>query len=325
MKNLIRVIWVLLPFLANAQDPHFTQFNAAPFTANPANAGVFNGNIRIMSNYRQQWGNLSDPFTTASIALDGKLGRYEGYGQNPFNLGIQLMSDRSMAGAFRSTYATGVASYHVPMDEDGIQSLGAGLSVTYGNRQIDFASVTFDEQFFSGGFDLSAPNGEAALQNMKPFASVGAGLLYVYNNAETGTFFDLGLSGYHFNKPKQTVLQDPNEFLPIRYSAQASFQQYVNEQLLLNIRALYQNQARVEYLMGGVSIARTMGDEGRNMVGAGLWYRTGDAVSPHVFMEFNRMQIGLSYDVTTSSLKQGPKAARSFELSLQWRLGTNEN
>jgi type IX secretion system PorP/SprF family membrane protein len=323
MKLRLLVIQVFFSVaLIHAQDPHFTQFSAAPFTVNPAYTGVFNGTARFMSNYRQQWANLVDPFTTTVVAGDVKVGRMDpDKDQHPFNVGIQLMQDKSMAGAFKSSYGGLMASYHVNLDAAEYQTIGAGLSINYGNRRIDFSDISFDRQFTSGGYNLSLPSGEAAMQNMKPFYSVGAGLLFRSSNPISGTFFDAGFSGYHFNKPIQTVMSDPNQVLPIRWSGQVTFQQYISDVNLLNIRALYQQQADVSYLLAGVSYGRLFGEEEENMIGAGLWYRSGESFAPYAFIETNGIQIGFSYDITYNSLKKTMAPASSFELSLQWRVG----
>lgn len=306
-----------------AQDPHFTQFDAAPFTVNPAYTGVFNGKARFMMNYRQQWANLVDPFTTTVVAGDFKF-RDQALvgGQNPINLGIQLMQDQSMGGAFKSNYLGVMASYHVVLNEADDQSIGAGLSFNYGNRRIDFADISFDRQFTSGGFDLSLPNGEAAMQNMKPFYSVGAGLLFRSGNPLSGTFIDIGFSGYHFNKPIQTVFDDPNQTLPIRWSGQMTFQQYLSDVSLINFKALYQNQAQTKYLLAGISLARVMGDEDQHMLGLGLWYRSRESFAPNVYFEFNQMRVGFSYDINYKNLSKAITPASSFELSFQWRIGS---
>ena len=325
MKRLttyIALLLVILPEIASTQDPHFTQFYSAPMTVNPAYTGVFRGQLRFMSNYRQQWNGLGTPFTTAYASLDGKVasGEEETIGQNPFNLGIQFMNDRSMKGAFNSNYLNASASYHVTLDYDGFKSLGAGLSFSYANRRIDFSSISFDEQFMSGGFNLSMPNGEAALQNMKPYASAGAGILYRYDNTYTGEFFDLGVSAYHLNKPQQTVLNDPTQFVPLRLSAQISWQKYLNDNTILNLKGLYQSQAKINYFLGGFSMAKLMGDP-KNMIGAGCWYRSSEAISPYVFIEYNHLLIGFTYDMVMGDLSKGPQPARASEISLQWRLG----
>jgi type IX secretion system PorP/SprF family membrane protein len=320
--NLRKIFFILafgLSGFVSAQDPHFTQFYSAPLSVNPAYTGVFEGKARVMSNYRQQWASAIDPFTTALVSADIKVVDGKTETQNPFNIGFQVMNDKSMKGAFKSNFLTLTASSHVPMDQEGYSSLGAGLTATYGDRRIDFMNKSFDEQFVSGGFDLNLPTGESALGQLESFVSVGAGLLYRYDNHETGDFFDIGLSAYNVNRPRQSVLADKNQFVPVRYSAQASYQKYLNESTLINIRGLYQHQAMVEYFLAGFSYAKLIG-QNKEMVGAGLWYRTGDALSPYLFLELNKMMIGFSYDITLSDFTKGPKPARSIELSLQWRL-----
>lgn len=319
LRNVFIAMGCWSSFWLSAQDPHFTQFYSAPLTVNPAYTGVFEGQVRVISNYRQQWGNAIDPFTTALVSADAKLGKKAGEGQNPFNIGLQLMNDRSMRGAFKSNYLSATASYHVPMDQDGYKSFGAGLTASYADRRIDLMNQSFDAQFTSGGFDLSLPTGESALRQLEPFMTVGAGLLYRYDNHESGDFFDIGASAYHLNRPRQSALGDANQIVPIRFSAQLSYQKYINESSIINLRCLYQNQASVAYILGGFSVAKLIGSN-KEMVGAGLWYRTGDAVSPYLFVEWNRVQLGLSYDVTLSDLTKGPKPVRSMELSVQWRL-----
>ena len=322
IKNVGLAASLLLCELAFSQDPHFTQFNAAPFTVNPAYTGVFDGGSRVMSNYRQQWSGLGTPYTTMVAAFDGKLFNDGQYVQNPFNMGVQFLSDKTMKGAFKSNFITATASYHVPLNMKGDQSLGVGLSASYGSRKVDFSSLTTESQFTNGGFDLTLPNGEIALNNMKPYTTVGAGLLYTYNNREEGTFFDFGAAVYHLNKPQQTILYDQYEYVPTRVSAQATLQRYTSNMMLLDVRMLYQNQASIDYLLGGVSVAKLFSeDRDANMIGVGCWYRTGDAVSPFVFTEINRCRIGFTYVVQVNDIRKNVRPASSMEFSLQWRLG----
>ncbi|MFN4830541.1 MAG: PorP/SprF family type IX secretion system membrane protein [Sphingomonadales bacterium] len=309
--------------IAHAQDPHFSQYSQAPFTVNPAFTGVFEGNARLMSTYRQQWASLVDPFTTTLVSGDVKLGSYyPGYGQHPFNVGFQVMTDRSMGGAYKSSYAGFTTAYHVPLDaEESNTSMGVGLSLNYGNRRIDYSDISFDQQFTSGGFVLTLPNGETALQAMKPFISVGAGILFRSQDEASGTFVDVGFSGYHFNKPQQTFMNDSTQFLPLRWSGQLSFQKYMSEVSYLQVQALYQNQASVNYLLAGVSFARLFGNENRSQVGGGCWYRTGESFIPHVFVEYSGLRVGVSYDLLHNGLKSNRVPTNAVEFSLQWRVG----
>ena len=85
--NTIALLFVVfsLPVTLTAQDPHFSQFYAAPLQVNPAMTGVFSGQFRIAINYREQWGSVIDnPFRTLAASFDirhrvGK-GDYMAYG-----------------------------------------------------------------------------------------------------------------------------------------------------------------------------------------------------------------------------------------------------
>lgn len=325
IKILTVLIFGGLLEIAHAQDPHFSQYNQAPFTVNPSFTGVFEGTARFMSVYRQQWASLIDPFTTAIISGDVKLGQNNpGYGQHPFNIGFQVMTDRSMGGAFQGSYAGLTTAYHVPLDaEENNFSMGVGLSLNYGNRRIDYSEISFDQQFTSGGFVLSLPNGEMALQSMKPFFSVGAGILFRSQDESSGTFVDIGFSGYHFNKPQQTFIKDSAQFLPLRWSGQLSFQKYMNEASYLQVQGLYHNQSSVDYLMAGVSFARLFGTENKGQIGGGCWFRTGESFIPHVFFEHSGLRLGVSYDLLYNGLKSSRIPTNAIEFSLQWRVGNS--
>ncbi len=310
---------------SSAQDPHFSQFYSAPLAVNPAYTGVFNGSMRAISNYRRQWVNAGSPYNTLSICVDGKIKQQDIEIQNPLNIGFMAMNDQSMKGVFQSNYFSGYVSYHVLLDENRLHSLGAGLYAGYGNRRIDLSNISFGEQLTADGYDLSIPNGEAALSNMKPYASVGAGILYLYNNKEEGTFFDLGVAGFHLNKPRQTLVNDVNEYLPVRYTAQTSFQRYLQADLILNLKGVYQNQARTEYLQFGFSLAKLLTPDNRQMIGAGCWFRTNDAIIPFVIAEINKLQAAISYDVTVSKFRPGTSKTTSWEFSLFYRFGEGSN
>jgi type IX secretion system PorP/SprF family membrane protein len=324
-KSYIYILIILSLFFQSlqclfAQDVHYTQFFSAPFTINPAYAGVFEGTNRLTSIYRQQWSNLGTPFTSSTLAFDTKAFSGDVYDQNPFNLGVQFQSEKSLKGAMIGNFITGVSSYHVPLNTEGTQSLGLGISGSYGKRRVDLSTLASASQFASGGFDLTLPSGEVALQNMKSFFSINTGLLYTYNNKEEGTFFDVGVGVFHANQPRQTFLYDKNDRVPMRLSAQLNLQRYVAFDLVMDFRLLYQNQAENDYLSGGISLSKLLQEDADGSVlGIGCWYRTDDAISPYVFTEINRFKIGFSYDIQINDIRKEAKPSSSIEFSLQWR------
>lgn len=315
MKGLfINIIFLLIGSGLSAQDPHFSQFFMAPHLVNPANTGTGSGNWRLISNFRSQWNNAGTAFNTITLTGENKFtGKEEG--GNILGAGFTVMSDQSLYGAFKSTYATGTLAYHVYLNETN--RIGAGFSVTHGNRRLDYSQLTFGEQFTSGGFDVSLPTGETALSTMKPFTSVGAGLLYSF---ASGNFnFELGTAAYHLNKPKQTLLGDPEQIIPLRYVLQMNLAYKPSDRLLLNMNSVYMRQASQNYVAAGGSAGLVVKDDyNPTIIFAGAWYRQGDAVYPYFALRFGGMQVGISYDITSSGQNKGPANPRSFELSLMF-------
>ena len=52
------------------------------------------------------------------------------------------------------------------------------------------------------------------------------------------------------------------------------------------------------------------------IINAGLWYWSGNSITPYIGYQYNHLQLGLSYDLTISKLRDAPKRANSFELSI---------
>ncbi|MFC2152310.1 type IX secretion system membrane protein PorP/SprF, partial [Bacteroidota bacterium] len=65
MKNLIIYICLAVSFVlnANGQDPQFSQFYSSPLYLGPSLAGAAEQS-RLIANYRNQWANLPQAFST---------------------------------------------------------------------------------------------------------------------------------------------------------------------------------------------------------------------------------------------------------------------
>jgi type IX secretion system PorP/SprF family membrane protein len=270
-----------------------------------------------MGNLRQQWGNASTLFSTQAIAADIKImGKEEG--ENTLALSGFAMNDQSMEGAFKSIYAGGSIAYHLRISNSS--SISAGFQANYGNRRLDFSKLTFGEQFTSGGFDVSLPTGETALQAMKPFYSLGAGFLYNYHNETLN--FDAGIASFDINQPKQSFVGDDNQFLKRRYVFHSNMEFDTYGDLLWNINTIFHLQNTQNYfsLGGGLGYDLTNGLR-ENIFFAGAWFREGDAIYPYAGLQIGSFQFGLSYDITISKQNKGPVNPRSFELSFVLRQG----
>ena len=68
LKNILQILVIVLTIImqipAFGQDIHFSQFYSSPLTLNPAYTGNYEGNWRVMSNYRTQWSAIAEPYKT---------------------------------------------------------------------------------------------------------------------------------------------------------------------------------------------------------------------------------------------------------------------
>lgn len=340
MKKL-KIIFIILSAILTgdriaAQDPSFSQFFSSPLNVNPALTGNINGKWRVISNLRRQWTGPASPYTTGTISAEDKIFQNspDNYDDNNTRIAIggMMMYDEAMTGALKSNYASFNVSGNVRLgsgndyarniSEEVEHRLGVGLGIIYGNKRLDQSKLNFADQFTGSGFDTNLPTGESALSNMKPYLSASAGILYSYNS--TNTIVDLGVAAFHFNKPKQTFLSDPNQFLATRYVVHANFETFLSEMVFLNSNGTYQYQSGASYFSIGGALGYYVltSDEKDMIINAGLWYWSNNAVSPYLGFSYGNYQIGLTYDITISKLTQGSRKAPTFELCLVLRGGS---
>lgn len=294
---------------AFAQDPQFSQYFASPMTLNPALTGNIEGSFRVAGNYRQQWWGVGDPFNTATISfekriLEGRLSEYDRLG-----VGVMAMTDNSLSGGLKSTYLSFSAAFQKGLGEN--HRLGVGFQGTYGNRVVDYSRLSFYNQFDRDGFNLSLPSGENALASLKSYLDANMGLLYNYED-ETKLIY-AGFSYFHLNKPKQSVLGTDNRIQP-RYTVHAGGSFLSGAVLRITVHALYQQQNKANSMSVGGAVGYDMGESGTFYLGS--WYRFNDAFYPYISYAKSGLQVGVSFDMVTSGIKQALRKNGSIELSV---------
>lgn len=335
----------LLSMRIFAQDPSYSQFFSSPLNINPALTGQVEGNWRVISNLRRQWSGPVSPYNTGTISFDSKLFQNtDDYYQDQngmLAIGGMMMYDETMGGALKSSYAslnfsgsiriaTGGNSFEengmrirhlnrAENDEGAEQRISAGLGFIYGNRRMDFSKLNFEDQFTGNGFDTNLPTGESALSNMKPYFSTAAGLLYSYTNANS--HWDLGVSAYHFNKPRQSFLNDPNQYLAARYVIHSNLETILGNNFEIMANGVYQYQGGASYFsIGGALGYYVPASEDHDLLlRAGMWYWSKNAIIPYVGLRYDNFELGVSYDYTNSRLTQNALRVHTYELSLTLR------
>lgn len=325
MIKRLHIILLLSAMMLNggvfAQDPNFAQFFSSPLNINPALTGNINSDWRVIANFRDQWIGPASPYVTGTVSYDRKLFQNRMMGEeegNRFGLGTMLMYDQAMSGVAKNTYASLNMAYNVKLSEgEVINRLGMGMGLIYGRKYVDFSRLDFEEQFVGNGFNTTLPTGEEALSNMKPYWSMSGGL--VYSRTTEKSNIDLGIAAFHFNNPRQTFLEDPNQRLAMRKVVHANLELYLNESTIINTNATFQMQSTARYYSFGGNVGKVISTNPYLIVNGGLWYWSENSLTPYLGFQYNDFQVGLTYDITISKLNDAPRRANSFEMSLIYR------
>jgi type IX secretion system PorP/SprF family membrane protein len=328
------LLGILLTLLSGqAQDPHYSQFYAAPVQMNPALSGVFPGSFRVVANYRTQnyavLGNQAYRTLAASVDTRNRVGRSDFY-----SLGLAVMQDEAGEANFRRSKAMFSGAYLKHLGggryRSGDQYLVAGAQLGVGQWAMDWENLWFSEQFEVQGsnaaINFGAPNNEPNLNANRTdlFVDFNAGLLY-YNVIDADNSFYIGGAIHHINQPNVSFIENANAPLTQRYLAQAGGEIGLTRELSLLPAVAVMSQGSAFLGIGGMNLRYRNRDWREVAIRAGLWGRVVnqresgmglDAVVVSAILELERIQIGLNYDLTVSTLSEANDSRGAFELAL---------
>ncbi|MBW8683790.1 PorP/SprF family type IX secretion system membrane protein [Chitinophaga rhizophila] len=315
MRNILSIILVL-PFLiftgntAKAQtDPHFSQYYVYPSWLNPALTGAFDGQYRIGAIYRNQWGNISDPFTTYGVAADFTT-------EKQFNFGASVLNQRAGDGGYNYTTAYGSASYTgVRFGAAGNHRVVFGLQFGLIQRKFDASKLTFGDQWNPiTGYNPGTPSADGFSRTAATSFDAGAGVLYY--DAAPGKAYNIfgGFSVAHLTRPTDQFSVTGDARFPMRFTGHAGVKLAVTDAISITPNILYLRQGNAEEKMAGAYGQLFVNPTTDVLLGVN--YRFKDAVSTHAGFTYRSFTLGVSYDINTSELSKMARGSNSFELSL---------
>jgi type IX secretion system PorP/SprF family membrane protein len=299
-----------------AQDPHFSQFFSSPLTLNPASTGLFSGDVRVSSNYRNQWRAVSTPFTTATVAADFQVLNSIIGKDDVFGLGVIGMVDQSNNRGLKANYIGASAAYAKSLDANGYSKISLGFQGTLVSKKLDYNRFIFSRQFTPLGFDNSLPTGEPINGFVLNYPNFSTGILYTGMNSNEANWY-LGTSYYHFTKPSESISSQYEMRLQPRLTFHGGYNFPIAEVNRFYLSALYMNSMLAkEVILGGVLESFNANSNYETRIFTGLFYRINDAIVPYVGFSTGKFQMGMSYDLSVSSLKTSTQGRGGFELSL---------
>ena len=305
-----------VPFVSNAQDPHFSQFYASPIVLNPASTGLFSGEFRISSNYRNQWRAVSTPFTTATVAADFQL-LNKLIGKNDvFGIGFLGMVDQSNNHGLKANYIGISSAFTKSLDDNGYTKIAVGFQGILTTKKVDYSRFVFSRQFTPMGFDNSLPTGESISGFVLNYPDFSTGFLYTGMNAREHNWY-LGTSYYHFTKPSESVSSQYEMRLEPRTTIHSGYNFPITEFNRLYFSGLYmKSMLAKEFMIGAVLETALPGNMVESKLFTGMYMRVNDAVIPYAGFSNGKFQVGISYDLNITSLKTATKSRGGFELSM---------
>lgn len=291
----------------SAQDPVFSQFYAAPLRLNPALAGVSTA-PRLALNYRAQHTAYPSAFTTIAASYEQPI---EG---SPSSIGLRLMSDRQLEGAYKNSEIAVVYSYDVRVNEYINARLGLAGGII--STSLDFNTLTFGD-VLDPTIGADGATMEALAASSKTSADFGAGIVLYGKNYYGGVSFD------HLNRPDESLIElNTNLYAgrPQRFTvtggAQFKIKRFSNRRRpsYITPNFLYASQAKFRQLNLGAYF-------GYGPVAVGGWYRhafeNADGLIAAIRFRKDVLQIGLSYDAVTSALRSVPGGlGATYEVSV---------
>ncbi len=286
-----------------AQDIHFSQFNQAPARLNPALTGAFKGSYRIAGIYRSQWGSVSVPYSTVAFSGDA----HNFLKKKGLGVGVDFFFDQAGDGNLGTLNFNASGSYQIRVNTNS--HLTGGLQLGFSQRQIDQSNLVFGNQAGAGG-SLESFNPNSSYMN------ASAGLAWQTKFASRKNL-EVGIAFHNLTQPDINFYDNEEYRLDMRISFHAKYQFKVAEKVDLIPSVLYMNQGPHQQLTPGISGKYILDNRSHNYraVYLGLWTRAGDAGFVSMGMDWNTLNVGLSYDFTYSDFTVASRYRGGFELS----------
>ena len=315
-------IWGCLGEIS-AQDVHFSHIHATPIALNPAMTGVFDGKVRLISNYRNQWRAVTADYKTFMFSADAN---FASLGANSvIGLGAQFINDVAGDLDFTTNSSSLSMSVMQSFDDDRSHIIAAGIQAgAVTNRFNPYEANLADPEPII--FDEGA--------NSVSYLDLSLGMLWFMKLRKRGSHLYLGASALHVNKPVVSILaaSEP-EILYQRIVFHGGANIALNRRYILIPNFIYMAQGPNRELTFGSFVrynnpGQKRKDQAAVMLGA--WIRGNrldrgvkvDAIIAAIRLDYNNVIFSLSYDVNISSLSNISSGRGGPELSLLYQIGS---
>ena len=333
------LFFILVSGTSFAQDKLFTQAFAHPVDINPSFSGSIEGRYRITMAYRDQWRSIIEsPFTTMGLYGDIKITN-EKQSDDYFGAGFSLIADRTAIYNVNQNIISLYGSYHKALNADKHQYLSAGLNFGIAQRNMNYENIYFNDQF-NGLDQYSLTTAEILPSNNFAFMDLGLGVSFMtalsdYSDLSLGISVD-HIPGSSISFYQHSLDQDieyPDAKIYRKLTTYVSMELASNEYISILPRFIWQQEGPYQMISAAalVKFDITNYDDKAFHFGGGfrLNQTSTSSLKPTAVyiltaFELEGLLIGLSHDITTTSLGSLSPGRGAFELSISFT-GLYEN
>lgn len=334
MKTCYKILYIIalaiLPVSrACSQDVGFSQFYDQPFLRNPALAGIFTGDVRLVASFRNQWQSVTVPYKTFGLSSEIKM-PLDIVSNDNLTLGLQLMGDVAGTSRFSSIQILPAVNYSLPLGGEKSSYLSFGVMGGLVQQQFDPSRLVLNDQFISGinGSFRIRPSSRQVFSNTNlHYLDLSTGISY---NGVIGDDIDwyVGTGMFHLVKPQVSFFSGREITLNKKVAVNLGISGPIGETDQLILYGDYFSQLDYAFKRVGISSLQigvmynldiSGGPENQKFITFGALYRREDALIPVIQLDLSKFVIGLSYDINVSKLVVASHYRGGLEVTLSFR------
>ena len=324
MKNAYKIPFIILllsyGIQGRAQDINFSQFYDLPLLRNPALAGIFTGDLRLTSGYRNQWQSVTVPYRTIALGIEYKKPVGEN-GADFITFGAQLTNDMAGDSKLSRTQVFPVINYHKSLSAEKNTYLSAAFMAGPVMQRFDPAKLSFDDQFVGGSYSASNPTRQTFTNTSLTYWDPAAGLCLSSVSGNNVDYY-VGVGLFHFTRPKVAFQPQNDISLNPKWVLNAGVTTPTSDQNRIVFYGDFFKQGGATLIQGGLMMMHDLverDDEKKISIAAGMFYRVNDALVPVLRLDHYNMSIGATYDINISKLSPASQYRGGLELTLSYK------